>query len=86
MLNVSNTALVMALACLLIKGLPQETKNIFTWKFTVECEEIRERDIEPRIMNDFFLILAEKIFFWFIFIMFTLKGPFGFFSYSDQKF
>lgn len=63
MLNVSNTALVMALACLLIKGLPQETKNIFTWKFTVECEEIRERDIEPRIMNDFFLILAEKIFF-----------------------
>lgn len=55
MLNISNTALVMALACLLTKGLPQETKNIFIWKFTVECEVVREKDIEPRIMHYFFL-------------------------------
>lgn len=34
MLKVSNTVLEMALACLLINGLPQETENIFTWKFT----------------------------------------------------
>lgn len=54
MLNVSNTALEMALACLFIKRLPQETKNIFTWKFTTVCEEIRERDIEPGTMNEFF--------------------------------
>lgn len=32
-----------------------ETKDIFAWKFTTECKEIRERDIEPRIMNYLFL-------------------------------
>lgn len=53
MLNVSNTVLEMALAHLLIKGLPQEAQNIFTWKFTVECEEIREKDIEAKAINDF---------------------------------
>lgn len=58
MLKVSNTALEMALACLLRKGLPQETKNIFTWKFTIECEDIREGDIEPRDMNDCFKFLS----------------------------
>lgn len=58
MLKVSNTALEMALACLLRKGLPQETKNIFTWKFTIECEDIREGDTEPRDMNDCFKFLS----------------------------
>ena len=52
MLSVSNTGLEMALACLLLKGFPQETKNIFTWKFT-RVEEIGERDNEPRTMNEF---------------------------------
>jgi hypothetical protein len=51
MLNVSNTVLEMALACLLMKSVPQETENIFTRKFTTECEEIRDSDIEPRIIE-----------------------------------
>lgn len=58
MLKISNTVLEMGLACLLRKGFPQETKNIFTWKFTIECEEIREGDTEPRDMNDCFKILS----------------------------
>lgn len=42
MLNVSNTVLEMALACLLLKGFPQETKNIFTWKFTTEWKRLEK--------------------------------------------
>lgn len=48
MRKVFSTALEMALACLLVQGLPQETKNTLTWKLTVECEEIRDGDTEPR--------------------------------------
>ena len=54
MLNVSNTVLEMALVCLLLNGFPEETKNIFTWKFTIyRVEEIGERDNEPRTMDEF---------------------------------
>lgn len=53
MLNISNTVLEVALACLHRKVLPQESKNIFTWKFTTESEDIGERDTEPRTMNEF---------------------------------
>lgn len=64
MLKVSNTGLEMALACLLIKRLPQETENIFTWKFTTECEEIRDKAFEPRPLRGLFHL--HRV---------TVKGP-----------